>query len=427
MTSTGTTASRPRRLHAGVAAAAALALVLTACSSKASDGEGGVDDEGVAMGPGVTEDTVTVGLMTDMTNVYAALGKSLTQAQQLYFQQVNEDGGICGRQVEVVVRDHGYDVQQAVANYTEISSDVAAFPQFLGSPMVMAVKDRIGEDHVLTIPQAWSTALLGSQYIQVTGTTYDVDMINAVQFLMEDHGIESGDAIGHVYFEGDYGESALHGAVYAAETEGIQLVEQRITSSDTDMTAAVSALEDSDVDAVLMSAGPEQSASLASVAAARGMDVPIVASNSGFAPQLLETPAAEPLLENFYSMNAGLPIAADVDEVQRLADDYSAAYPEDPLDTAVISGYSSAVLIGDALRTACENGDLTRDGITSAHRSQSQYDNPYGVDMDLSIWDASAARQSHVLKPDADAVGGLVVHKEAFGSEMLENYVSPVG
>nr|BFE77434.1 hypothetical protein GCM10020093_000350 [Planobispora longispora] len=157
-------------------------------------------------GPGVTAGTISIGMMTDLTGPYASFGKSLTNAQQLYFEQVNAAGGVCGRKLEAVVRDHGYDVQKAVAAYTEIGPKVVAMAHVVGSPMVNAVKQRIEADKMLTIPQAWATSLLGSEPIQVTATTYDIDMINAVDFLAKEKGVKSGDKIGHLYFEGDYGE-----------------------------------------------------------------------------------------------------------------------------------------------------------------------------------------------------------------------------
>ncbi|MFC7731301.1 ABC transporter substrate-binding protein [Actinomadura keratinilytica] len=101
-------------------AATALALALTAagCSGKAT---GGSSSDGVKTGPGVTDDKITVAALTDLTGPYAALGKGVTQAQKLYFDQLNAAGGVCGRKVELVVRDHGYDVQKAVAAYSEVA------------------------------------------------------------------------------------------------------------------------------------------------------------------------------------------------------------------------------------------------------------------------------------------------------------------
>ncbi|MFD9374303.1 hypothetical protein ACFWBH_02005 [Streptomyces sp. NPDC059999] len=102
------------------------------------------------------------------------------------------------------------------------------FTQFIGSPFVAAVKQRIdGRDKGLVIPQAWSASLLGSPYVRTVGATYDVETINAVGFLLDRKRIASGDRIGHVYFEGDYGENALTGAKAAAKEAGLTVVEQK--------------------------------------------------------------------------------------------------------------------------------------------------------------------------------------------------------
>lgn len=161
-------------------------------------------------GEGVTESKITLGALTDMTGVYASLGKSVTQAQQLWVEETNKAGGICDRKIELTVRDHGYDPQKAVSAYTELEPDVLGFTQFIGSPFVSAVESRIdGQDKGIVLPQAWSANLVGSKYVRVIGATYDVETINLIDFLLDEKRIAKGDRIGHVYFEGDYGENAL--------------------------------------------------------------------------------------------------------------------------------------------------------------------------------------------------------------------------
>jgi ABC-type branched-subunit amino acid transport system substrate-binding protein len=420
--------NRTARLTAVAALALALPLSMASgCSGKATGGSGGTGEDGVKSGRGVSDDTIRIGAATDLTGVYAPLGKSLTQAQQMYFDEVNAQGGICGRKVELVVRDHGYDVQKAVAGYSEMQSSVIGLTQFVGSPMVTALNQRITSDKMFVIPNAWATTLLGSKYIQVTGTTYDVDMINALNFLTEEKGIEKGDKIGHVYFEGDYGESALAGSKYAADELGLTLVEQKIKATDNDMTAQVSALKDAGVKAILMSAGPKQSASLAGVARAKGIMVPFVASNSGFSPQLLQTPAAPALLKDFYLASAGAPISSDLPAIKKLADDYGKKYPGQPRDSAVVNGYTGAVIFADALKKACQAKDLTREGVITAHRSTTAHDGGYGTPMDFSKVDEPGTRKTYILRTDAKALGGMVVERDAQESEAAETYKVPAG
>ncbi|WP_327698637.1 ABC transporter substrate-binding protein [Streptomyces sp. NBC_00459] len=414
--------------YAARAAAGALAVLLTVagCSSKAKD-DGG--DKGTASAGGVKTDvgvsakTITVGALTDMTGVYATLGKSVTQAQQLYVKQLNAAGGVCGRQVALTVRDHGYDPQKAVSGYTELAPKVLGFAQFIGSPFVAAVKQRIdGQDKVLVLPQAWAASLLGSPYIRVIGSTYDIETINAIDFLINEKGIKKGDKIGHVYFEGDYGESALAGAKYMAEKSGLTIVEQKIKPTDNDMTAQVSALKQAGVKAIVISAGPRQAASLVGVAAAGGFGVPVIGNNSAFAPQLLATQAGPALSANYWVASPSLPIGADTPQAQKLVADYRAAYPSDSLDNGVVAGWTAASVFGEALKKACASKDLTREGVDKALLTINAFDVGFGSPQDFTDPKSPSSKESVILQPDKSATGGMKVVRESEASSVAEGY-----
>ncbi|GHB00661.1 ABC transporter substrate-binding protein [Streptomyces chryseus] len=408
------------------ALAALLALTAAGCSSKAKDS--GKDGDkpsagGIKTGQGVTDKTIKLGVLTDMTGVYASLGKSVTQAQQLYVKQVNADGGICGRKVELVVRDHGYDPQKAVSGYTELSPQVLGFAQFIGSPFVAAVKQRVdGQDKGLVIPQAWSASLLGSPYIRVIGNTYDVETINAVDFLMKEKGLKKGDKLGHVYFEGDYGENALAGAKYAAEEAGLTVVEQKIKPTDNDMTAQVAALKKAGVKGVVISAGPRQAASFVGVATAVKLQAPIIGNNSAFSPQLLATQAGPALMKNYYVASPTQPIGTDSPDAKKLVADYKAAYPSDALDNGVVAGWTAASVFGEALKKACTAKDLTREGVDKALLTIDAYDSGFGTTHDFTDPKAPSSRQTVVLQPDKKVTGGMKVVREAEVSKAAESF-----
>ncbi|GAB3962085.1 ABC transporter substrate-binding protein [Streptomyces sparsus] len=410
--------------RATVAVAIAVALVAAAgCSGKSAGGEDGTADaDGVKTGNGVTDKTIPLGALTDMTGVYASLGKSVTQAQQLYVKRINDDGGICGRQLELTVRDHGYDAGKAIPAYTELEPEVLGFVQFIGSPFVGATKGRITKDKAVVLPQAWAASLLGSEYIRTIGATYDVETINAVDFLVEEKGLKKGDKVGHVYFEGDYGENALEGAKHAAEVAGLTIVEQKIKPTDEDMSAQVASLKRAGVKAMLISAGPRQAASLVGVAAAGGLNVPVVGNNSAYAPQLLDTQAGPALMNDFYIATSTLPIGSEEPAPSRLAKAYKAEYPDDVLDNGVVAGWSAASVYAEALKKACENKDLTRDGVVKALGTLDSYDNGFGIKHDFSDPAAPSTRESYILKPDDSVPGGLKVHKEGAAAPAAEDF-----
>ncbi|WP_299538225.1 ABC transporter substrate-binding protein [uncultured Streptomyces sp.] len=401
-----------------------LALTLVGCSGKASEDKGDATDKsGLKTGQGVTDSTITLGSLTDMTGVYASLGKSVTQAQQLWVKETNAAGGICDRKIELTVRDHGYDPQKAVAAYTELAPEVLGFTQFIGSPFVAAVEQRIdGQDKGIVLPQAWSASLLGSPYIRVIGATYDVETINLVDYLLTEKRIAKGDKIGQVYFEGDYGENALAGAKYAAEQAGLTLVEQKIKPTDNDMTAQVAALKQAGVKAIIISAGPRQAASLVGVAAATGFNVPVVGNNSAYAPQLLATQAGPALLKDYYIAASTLPIGDAGPGPSKLAKAYAAQYPKDGLDNGVIAGYNAASVFGEALKKACESKDLTREGVDKALLTITDFGSDFGISHDFSDPKAPSTKQSVIMKPDAKAPGGLKVVRPATIAPAAESY-----
>ncbi|MGW3662185.1 ABC transporter substrate-binding protein [Streptomyces sp. NPDC005141] len=415
-----------RTTHTARLAAGALAalLVLAGCSSKAKDDDEGKQTAGgVKTGEGISGKTIGLGVLTDMTGVYATLGKSVTQAQQLYVKQTNAAGGVCGYKLALTVRDHSYDPQKAVSGYTELAPKVLGFTQFIGSPFVAAVKQRIdGQDKGLVLPQAWSATLLGSPYIRVIGSTYDIETINAIDFLMKEKGLKKGDKIGHVYFEGDYGENALTGSRYIAKQAGLKVVEQKIKPTDNDMTGQVVALKKAGVKAIVLSAGPRQAASLVGVAAAGKFNVPIIGNNSAFAPQLLATAAAPALEANYYVASPSLPIGADTPEAKKLVADYKAAYPKDSLDNGVVAGWTAASAFGEALKKACAAKDLTREGVDKALLTIDAFKPGFGITQDFTDPKAASSKESVILQPAKSAVGGMKVVREAEASSVAEGY-----
>ncbi|MEU9997050.1 ABC transporter substrate-binding protein [Streptomyces sp. NPDC050848] len=412
-----------------VALATLVALTAAGCSSKAKTGDDkGTGAGGVKAGKGVTDKTIALGALTDMTGVYATLGKSVTQAQQLYVKQVNAAGGICGRQLELTVRDHGYDPQKALSAYTELEPKVVGYTQFIGSPFVAAVKQRVdGQDKGLVLPQAWSASLLGSPYIRVLGSTYDIETINAVDFLVKEKGLKAGDKLGHVYFEGDYGENALAGSKYAAEKAGLTVVEQKIKPTDNDMSAQVAALKQAGVKGIVISAGPRQAASLVGVAAATKLLVPVIGNNSAFAPQLLGTQAGPALEKMYWFASPSLPIGADTASAKKLVADYKAAYPGDSLDNGIVAGWTAASVFGEALKKACASKDLTREGIDKALLTLKDVDLGFGMVHDFSDPKAPSSRESVIVQPDKTVPGGMRTVREPFVSDAAKGFTPKVG
>jgi len=207
----------------------ALALAVGACGKGGDDGGGGGSASGgVKTGPGATADTITLGYLPDLSGVFAPNGKAMMEGANLYWEAKNKAGGICGRNVKVTVQDTGYDPQKAVAAYQQMSGDIIGLGLVLGSPITSALLPSVEKQDMFLNFAGWTSDILPNENVAIAGTTYDIEAINAVDFLMNKHGVKAGDSIGHLYFEGDYGENALKGSKFAASKHDLKIVEQKI-------------------------------------------------------------------------------------------------------------------------------------------------------------------------------------------------------
>ncbi len=333
------------------------ALAAAGCGTKGGGGETS-SSGGVKTGRGVSGTTITLGALTDLTGVFAALGKDITNAQAIYWA----DHEVCGKyKVKMDVKDHGYVVQQGVSLYGSIKSDVLAINQTIGSPINTALAQQLENDKMLNFPAAWAASLTENPENAIVGATYEIEMINALDYLLKKGKLKEGDKIGHIYFEGEYGEGGLQGSKYFAKKHGMSIVEAQIKSTDTDMTAQITKLKAQGVKAVALTVAPGQTASAASVASSQGLDVPFVGNNPVFAPALLDGPAG-PFLEK--NLTVASPISP-FDKNEQLLKTYQAKHPGNPT-LGVVFGTAAATVMNKILDKACEDKDLTPEGVSKA-------------------------------------------------------------
>ncbi len=392
-------------------AAVLLGGAVAGCGGKGEDSDessgGGGESGSVKTGPGVSDKEISLGLLTDLSGVFAPLAKPIVQGTQLYWKEQNAAGGVCDRTVKLVVKDHGYDPQKAVVLYRELS-DVAGLQQLLGSPITAALLPTLKSDSMISLLAAWPSSLLGNEFIIEIGTTYDVEMINGLGYLMEQGKLKEGDKIGHVFFEGEYGENGLLGSEAFAEENGLEVVQQKIKATDEDMSGQVSALKRAGVKAIAMTTAPTQLASVAGVGAGQGLNVPIVGNNPTYDPALLESPAAEAVKANTYIVASLNTFNSDEPGPSKVASAFKEAYPKETPKAAVQFGYAQGQVMNEILNKACENNDLTREGIVKASREVSSLDldGLTAGPLDYTKVGEPSTRAVYITRP-ADVPGGL--------------------
>ncbi len=141
-----TTRTGPRRVLAAATAAAAL-LATAGCGA----GEDREDAEGGGAGDvGITDDQITLGAHFPLTGVAAPGYSEIPTGAQAYFDYVNAQGGIYGRQIDYLVEDDGYNPSNTskVTDQLVLEDEIFAMVGGLGTPTHSAVIDFLNDEEV---------------------------------------------------------------------------------------------------------------------------------------------------------------------------------------------------------------------------------------------------------------------------------------
>jgi urea transport system substrate-binding protein len=166
-----------------VAAVGALALVAVACGGEA-DGQA-VADEG--------DGPIPVGVLRSLSGTMAISEVSVRDAELLAIEEINEAGGVLGRQLEPIVEDGASDEAtfaeraQKLINEDQVAVTFGGWTSASRKAMLPVFE---GNEALLFYPVQYE-GLEASPYIFYTGATTNQQIVPALDYLVEEEGIES--------------------------------------------------------------------------------------------------------------------------------------------------------------------------------------------------------------------------------------------
>ena len=69
---------------------------------------------------GISKDEILIGTIQDLSGPLAGYGKQARNGMQMAIEEINEQGGIHGRKIKLLVEDAGYDPKRAVLAATKL-------------------------------------------------------------------------------------------------------------------------------------------------------------------------------------------------------------------------------------------------------------------------------------------------------------------
>ncbi|WP_454723209.1 MULTISPECIES: ABC transporter substrate-binding protein [Cupriavidus] len=326
--------------------------------------------------PGVGADSIVLGQSAALTGPTAVLGKQMNAGAQLYFDFVNQQGGVYGRKITLKALDDYYEPDAAAKNTRALIDDAHVFALFgyVGTAtseasLPLATQARVPFFAPFTGAQSLRQPF--NRYAFHVRAGYNEETA-AILRQIQTTGLKR---VAVVYNDDAYGKAGLDGlerALKAAPDSGVQIVAREgVVRNTTEIGDAMQGAMKATPDAVVMISAYRTAGAFVKEALRRGYNgqfynVSFVgtqalarevgAKGSGvIISQVMPNPG-----------NATLPV---VREYLRLL--HAAGKPNE-FDYASIEGFLAAKTFVEGLRRAGK--DLTRDKLIAALETMKSYD-----------------------------------------------------
>lgn len=249
-----------------IAAVAAAALTLTACSSGGGDGSSG--------SPKAESGPIKIGMVIPLTGRYAALGAGDKTAAEQMVKTINDDGGVDGRKLQLIIKDDKTDVTQSVTLFNQIAADksvsLVLSSANVSASVAVGSSAQSAKMPILALGPVSAFADGSNKYAFTVPATPELYAQEMVDYL-KSTGLKTL-AIG---YDGKdvYGTTGNDATKAAAKDAGIDIVmDEAYDSSATDFTPLITHVKDSGADGLLIwGSGPAPVIITKAVAAAGGI------------------------------------------------------------------------------------------------------------------------------------------------------------
>ncbi|HXH76936.1 ABC transporter substrate-binding protein [Nocardioides sp.] len=368
---------RHTRVAGPLAVALATTLALGACGAGGRDSSDDGGGGGGATDPGVTDSSIKIGATFPLTGVAAPGYSEIPTGAQAYFDYVNEQGGVHGREIDYIVKDDGYNptTTSTVTNELVLKEEVFATVGSLGTPTQASVADYLNDEGVPQLMVSSGSLQWGDNVEERPLTfgwqpDYEIEGKIIGQWVAEN----MPDAkVGLFLQDDDLGVDAEKGVRQYVDDQIVAV--ERYTSGNTDVAPQISGLQAKKADLVLAFNTPSYTALSQLVALKTGYQPKWFYANIGSDPALVGS-----LLERF-SEGAVAGDASALDGIMTSEYIPGVDSPDDPwvqlwqqvwdehgqdgeLTNYRIYGMSQAYAFVQALESAGE--DLTREGLVEA-------------------------------------------------------------
>lgn len=344
-----------RRALFGTTAAVAVAGTLAACSASPT-GTNGADG-----------DTIKLGVNYELSGDVATYGQASVAGIKMAIDEVNEAGGIDGKQIELVEVDNKSDAAEATTLATRLMSQ---------DGVIACMGPATSGNFKATIPVALENKVpVVSGSATADDVTVDADGVKEYAFRIcfndsfqgtimaqfADENLSAGTAVIIQDNSSDYATGLAASFTSEFESRGGSIAAtEGFTAGDTDFNSILTRLRGEDFDVIYLPGYYSEAGLIIKQARELGIDAPILGADGFDSPTLLELAGAEPLNEVYFTNHY-----SSIDEDPAVVDFIAAfeeANGEEPNAFHAL-GYDLGKFVADAVGRASE---LTGEAVKTA-------------------------------------------------------------
>lgn len=334
-----------RRQFVTGSAAAIMGLGLVGCG-----GNGGGDG-----GDGAS--SIKVGIMGPHTGDNSSYGLACLNGAQLYFKQLNADGGVNGKQIEAVVYDTKGDATEAVNAYNRLVQEdgvTGIVGSVLTGPTIAVAQASVADNMPCVTPSATAADVVtyGSNYFRACVT--DPEQGRVMAHFASEQGYKN---VATLYLSGsDYSEGVNAAFCDEAESLGITITtQQSYADGDVDFKAQLTNIIATNPDAILVPNYYQDDGMIVNQARTQGYDKVFLGVDgwSGIYGGSENYADAANLHDCYYC--CAFSSSNESETATKFVSDYEAEYGEAPTNFCAL-GYDAAMVLAAGLTAAEEAG-----------------------------------------------------------------------
>jgi len=298
---------------------------------------------------------IELGMIYNMTGSQASLDAPSASGAKLAAKEINEAGGVLGKQIEIVAYDGKSDAETIGMAATQLveSDNVVAMFGFSDSDMVLAAAPIAAKAGVVfvssgatspklpaQVPDYLYLACFGDNVQAAAAAEYAYNTLKAkTVYLLVDKGMEYTLLLGK-YFKERF-----------VELGGKVVLEDTYQTGDKDYSAQITKMKSTSPDILFISSGPDEIGTIVKQFRDAGVDSPIIGGD-GYDTPLLVQIAGNGANDIYFTTHSLMDPDKGTAEVKKFISAYKSEYGNIPENAFAGLGYDTVKLLVDAIRRA---------------------------------------------------------------------------